>query len=190
MGLSLGMLPLLSGRALALPGQTADEVAAWIKGNPTLQGATGEVLVVRRSDTPARRYIFQASVLPPGRIRPTPNSEIIRTEQFSLFDMVNKVTTDRLEESLRILYGLDIYQDYNRARPVLTYPNPAALSQSVNQVRPLIAALQGELRVGERYAYWTEIAKSPKGYSYTGQITVLLKEDAGVLEAELRERRL
>jgi hypothetical protein len=54
--------------ANALPGQRTEAVAAWINANPTLRPAIGNGLRVTRSSTPAQRFTFQASVLPPGRL--------------------------------------------------------------------------------------------------------------------------
>ena len=48
--------------AIALPGQTPDQVLDWIKTNPALRPAIGERLLVRKSDTPSKRFQFQASV--------------------------------------------------------------------------------------------------------------------------------
>lgn len=175
-------------RAHALPGQTTEAVAAWIQGHPTLRPSSGEKLLVRKSDTAAQRFTFQASVLPPGKVAPPRNAGIIRSEKFSLFDMINGVTRERLEESLRMIYSPDIYQDYAQGNVVYAYPTQATLSQARNKAEPLLANIQGELRVGQRYAYWLEIAQSSEGKSYTGQITVLLKSDVEKLNTELRDR--
>lgn len=185
----LGVMLLAgAGRADALPGQTVEEVAAWIKGNSTLRPASGEKLLVRKSDTAAQRFIFQASVLPPGKVAPARNAGVIRTESLSVFDMINGVTRERLEESLRAIYGMDVYQDYDRARIVYAYPSQPNLAESRNRVEPLLAAIRGELRQGERYAYWLEIAQVRNGYAYTGQVTLLLKDDVEKLNQELRSR--
>lgn len=185
--LVLGML-VAGDRAVALPGELADSVTAWIQGHPTLRPASGEKLLVRKTDTAAQRFTFQASVFPPGRAAFPTKSETIRTEQISLFDMINGVTRPRLEESLRVIYGVGIYQDYVRSRVVYAYPNQPALSQAQNQVTPLLASLKGELRMGDRYAYWLEIAQTQPNVAYTGQVTVFLKSDVEKLEAELRQR--
>jgi hypothetical protein len=172
----------------ALPGQTVDEVVAWIQAHPTLQPASGERLLVRKSDTPARRFTFQASIAPPGRASAAESTGFIRSEQITLFDIVNGVTRDRLEETLRVIYGPDISQDYAQARVLYTYPDPQRLSQAQNQNAPLVSALQGELREGDRFAYWLEIAQNQAGLAYTGQITVFLKDDINKLNTELQTR--
>ncbi|HAZ49228.1 MAG TPA: hypothetical protein DCZ55_33455, partial [Cyanobacteria bacterium UBA11371] len=77
--------------AKALPGQTTDEVAAWIQANPTLSPQSGETLLVRKSDTAAQRFVFQASTLPPGRATPPLRTGIVRSERFEIFDLVNGV---------------------------------------------------------------------------------------------------
>jgi hypothetical protein len=69
--LTLGMLQGGAGGAGALPEQTADEVASWIQDHPTLQPAVKETLTVRKCDTAAQRFLFEASVLPPGKLAGT-----------------------------------------------------------------------------------------------------------------------
>jgi hypothetical protein len=187
--LSFGlMLVLGGGRANALPGQTTEEVAAWIQGHPTLRPASGERLLVRKSDSAAQRFTFQASVLAPGKVTPARDASIIRSERLSVFDMMNGVTRDRLEESLRVIYGLDVYQDYSRASLVYSYPGEATAYQARRRATPLMSALQGELRMGDRYAYWTEIAENRSGKAYAGHVVVFLKSDLDKLETELRNR--
>ncbi len=172
--------------ATALPGQKADDVAAWIQAHPTLQPELGERLRVQRTDTAAQRFLFEASRLPPGRpLEPGVIGEI-RSEKIELFDIINGVTRERLEESLRVIYGPDLYRDYREAQPVYTYPNANTFRQSRNS--PLLTFLEGELRQGDRYAYWVEVARNPAGVNYSGRITVLLPEDVAGLEAQLRDR--
>ncbi|MEA5554353.1 hypothetical protein VB713_25805 [Anabaena cylindrica UHCC 0172] len=192
--LSCSFIPWLSGEiilnspAQALPGESTEEVTTWIKAHPTLKPRSGERLFVSKSDTAAQRFTFQASVLPPGRVTFTKDRSTIRTERMTMYDGVNGVTTERLEESLRVIYSLDIYQDYNRAQVVYDYPNESAINQARLAKTPIREALQGELRLGDRYAYWVEIAKPRGGKAVVGQITVLLKDDLDKLEAELRTR--
>ena len=113
---------------------------------------------------------------------------IIRTEELALFDMVNGITPYRLEESLRAIYGPAIYQDYAQAQKVYVYPNTNTVGRAVNRATPLLAALQGEVREGDRYAYWLEIARRADGFAYSGKLTVFLREDLPKLEGELRNR--
>lgn len=177
---------IVNQQAVALPGQKADDVAAWIQAHPTLQPELGERLRVQRTDTAAQRFLFEASRLPPGRpLEPGVIGEI-RSEKIELFDIINGVTRDRLEESLRVIYGSDLYRDYMEAEPVYTYPNADTFRQSRNS--PLLTFLEGELRQGDRYAYWVEVARNPAGVNYSGRITVLLPEDVAGLEAQLRDR--
>ena len=174
--------------AMALPGQSVDEVKIWIQGHPTLQPASGEKLLIRKADTAAQRFIFQASILPPGRIGSPANAAFIRSEQISFFDIINGVTRNRLEESLRTIYGPEIYQDYEQARIVVTYPGVEEINRSRNQPNQLLTALQGELRMGDRYAYWVEIVRIKRGVNYSGQLTILEKRDVEKLATELRNR--
>jgi hypothetical protein len=87
----------------------------------------------------------------------------------TMFDAVNGITVARLEESLRVIYGLDVYQDYNDAQVVYQYPNQSAINTARLAKTPIREALQGELRIGDRYAYWVEIAqpKQVKSPSYS-----------------------
>jgi hypothetical protein len=186
-GLSL-VLSLLAERVQALPGQTPDEAVVWIQANSTLRPVRGEKLLVRKSDTPAQRFTFSASPLQVGRASSGATGGIIRTEEISFFDMQNGVNRDRLQETLRIIYGPAIYQDYAQAKTLYTYPTQKTLDQSINRDAPLLAAIQGEVREGDRYAYWLEIAQQQNGFAYTGKMTVFLKDDVPKLEAELRNR--
>jgi hypothetical protein len=182
------LIGLGGGQALALPGQPVTEVAAWVQSHPTLQPAPGEILLVRRTDSPSRRFTFEASITAPGRATAGDRKDIIRSESMSLFDTVNGVTQARMEESLAIVYGEDLYQDYRQASVVLRYPTPEMLSQAENLNRPLLRYAEGELRQGEQYAYWIETVQTPDGKPQNGQVTVLLLEDLPKLQAELESR--
>ncbi len=192
--LPCSIIPWLSAEILinspvkALPGESTEDVTTWIQAHPTLRPRQGERLFVSKSDTAAQRFTFQASVLPPGRVTFTKDRRTIRTEGMTMFDAVNGITLQRLEESLRVIYSLDVYQDYNDAQIVYQYPNQSAINTARLAKTPIREALQGELRVGDRYAYWVEIAQPKEGKAITGKITVLLKADADKLETELRTR--
>jgi hypothetical protein len=184
--LSVGMF--FNSPVQALPGQSTEEVGTWIKAHPTLRPGIGEKLFVQKSDTAAQRFTFQASVLPPGKVGFTKNRSMIRTERIAMYDAINGMTLQRLQESLRIIYGLDIYQDFQRAQVVYQYPNQSAINAARLAKTPIREALKGELRVGDRYVYWLEIAQPRDKKAFTGQMTVLLKNDLDKLEAELRNR--
>lgn len=181
-------LSLAGNRANALPGQSADTVVAWINSNPTLRPGIGDGLIVRKVNTPAQRFTFQATVLPPGRITVPVDRGTIRSERFAFYDTINGVTPNRLKESLRVIYGPGIYQDYERAQIVYSYPAVETIDLSRRQNLNLLAAQQGELRLGERYAYWMDVTKTKEGKAFNGQLTIFLKEDLGKLETELRNR--
>jgi hypothetical protein len=174
--------------AFGLPGQSTDEVKTWIRGHETLRADSAERLMVQINDTAAQRFTFQASVLAPGKVEAAKNRSTIRSERIAMYDAINGMTMERLEESLRVIYGLDIYQDFRQAQVVYEYPNLSAINSSRFSKTPLRESLTGELRVGGRYAYWLEIAKPKNGKAYTGQMTVLLKSDLDKLEGELRNR--
>lgn len=186
LGIGLGAV-LAAGRAVALPGESIEAVALWIQRHPTLQPASGETLLVRRSDTPARRFTFEALTLSPGRVAQGVGGTI-RMEQFSLFDQIEGVSPRRLEESLHVIYGADIYQDFEQARVVYQYPDAASDQQADNRDAPLLSFLQGEVRQGNRFAYWAEVVQTPEGIAYSGQMSVFLIEDMDKLVQELRNR--
>lgn len=179
---------LLNCQANALPGQRTEEVDTWIKAHPTLRPKSSERLFVQKSDTAAQRFSFQASVFPPGKVLFIQDRSRIRSERIAMYDAINGMTFDRLQESLRVIYGLDIYQDFNRAPVVYEYPNQSAINSARFAKTPIREALRGELRVGDRYAYWVEIAQPNTGKAFIGQMTILLKTDLDKLEAELRNR--
>jgi hypothetical protein len=179
------LLPL---SAQALPGQDPDDVAAWIQAHPTLRPRLGERLTVRKSDTAAQRFIFQASMLPPGALGAPSDEGVIRKERIEIFDTINGVSRDRLEEALRAIYGIDIYQDYQQGQTVYDYPTDDMVQQARARNTPILEARQGELRLGDRFAYWIEVAQPREGTAITGHITVLLESDLDRLEAYLRNR--
>ncbi|TAE59064.1 MAG: hypothetical protein EAZ76_10920 [Nostocales cyanobacterium] len=192
--LSCSFIPFLSAEILktspvqALPGQSTETVTAWIQAHPTLRPRSGEKLFVSKSDTAAQRFTFQASVLPPGKVTFTKDRSTIRTETLTMYDGVNGVTMERLEETLRVIYGTDIYQDYNRAQVIYEYPNQSTVNRARLARTPIREALTGEIRVGDRFAYWIEVAQPRNSKALSGRVTVLLKSDVEKLEAELKTR--
>ncbi|MGC1396180.1 MAG: hypothetical protein WA828_18115 [Coleofasciculaceae cyanobacterium] len=186
--ISLSLLLIFAGRANALPGQSVDTVTSWINANPTLRPGIGDGLTVRKVNTPAQRFSFRASILPPGRITVPTDRATIRSERLSFYDAINGVTLERLKESLRVIYGLELYQDFERARIVYVYPSPATVDLSRRQNLPLLAAQQGQLLLGERFAYWLEVTKNDKDKALNGEITVFMKEDLEKVQTELRSR--
>ncbi|BAY20925.1 hypothetical protein NIES2100_06690 [Calothrix sp. NIES-2100] len=184
--LAMGML--VDSQANALPGQQTEEVTTWIQAHPTLRPKSGERLFVQKSDTAAQRFTFLASVLPPGKVAFTKDRSMIRSERMTMYDAVNGMTFERFQEALRVIYGLGIYQDFQNAQLIYKYPNQSAINSARLAKTPIREALQGELRVGDRYAYWVEVAQPREGKAFTGQMTVLLKSDVDKLEAELRNR--
>lgn len=180
------ILTCLGSSAQALPGQSTDEATAWINANPTLRPSLGEGLVVKKSETPAHRFQFQASVLPPGRIGLPRNRTMIRSEQFSFYDMVNGVTAQRLSESLRNIYGVSVYQDFQQAAVIYQYPTQEMIRRSRQQNLPLLAARKGQLLLGDNYAYWMEVVETDQGVAFSGHMTVFLQEDLDKFEQELR----
>jgi len=176
--------------AIALPGQTPDQVIDWIRTNPALRPESGERLLVRKSDTPSRRFQFQASVVLPG-IAAIQKSDknLIRSEQIRFFDIVNGVTRTRLEESLRSIYGPEIMRDYATSKRIYAYPTATMVQRSqAKNASPILRALQGELRQGKKYGYWVELLQNGKGSANSGQITVFELDSLPKLEQELSKR--
>lgn len=182
------LLTLGSGQADALPGQPVLEVANWIQTNPTLQPAPGESLLIRRTDSPSRRFTFEASIRSPGLIVAGDQRDIIRSETILLFDMVYGVPQQRLEESLNFIYGDAVYQDYQQAEVLYQYPTAEMVTQAATQNRPLLSLVKGEVRQGDRFAYWVETAEVPGSRPQNGKITVFLLEDLPQVMTTLQNR--
>ncbi len=174
--------------AQALPGQSSDDVQQWMKANQGLTPAPGERLTIRRNNGPAQRLTFEASPLAPGRLGSSQSNGKIRTETLTLFDILYGVTEARLEESLRSIYGSAIYREFKTAKIVYAYPTEDAVQKALKAKQPIAAALKGELRQGQNFAYWVEIARNPEGLNYSGKVMVFLPEDLPKLEGELKGR--
>lgn len=184
----IGTVASWSTPARALPGQRVLDVALWMQSNPTIQPAPGEALFVQRTDSPSRRFTFQASITSPGQLSPGDGRDIIRSETITLFDTVYGVSQARLVESLGFVYGNAIAQDYESAQSVLVYPTPDMIARSKQSNLPLLALTKGEVRQGEQFVYWVEVVENPDGVTQNGRITVLLPEDLPKLVAQLESR--
>ncbi len=178
----------LSSIAQALPGQGSDEVLQWMKSNPGIRPSVGEKLTIRRNNGPSQRMSFEASLLAPGRITPLNSSGRIRSETLTLFDMLYGVSEARLEESIRSVYGLEVHRDFQKAQVIYSYPSAIAENQAIRANQPIAAALKGELRKGDRYAYWVEILRNREGLNYGGKVVVFLAEDLPKVESEIKGR--
>lgn len=185
------LLTLFSGIAIAtpaqaLPGQTVEEVIAWMNANPTVRPKVGERLTVRRSNSAAQRFTFEASIFVPGTVaKGARNDGRIHGETLSLFDVQNGITQARLEESLRAIYGLEVGKDFDRATLVHRYPADKAAKFVVGKGYQS-NYLQGEVRQGEQFGYWLELAQTDKGVAYSGRVAVFLLDD---LESVLNKVR-
>jgi hypothetical protein len=179
---SLGVFP---GSGWAIPGQPLRAAETWIRTNSTLNPGPGETFLIQRRSTPAQRFTFEASVFPITGMGSDSRRTRIRTERFVVVDFINGVTPERLEESLRAIYGVDIFTDYRRAEVILTYPAPESL---VTPETDLV--LRGELREGEQFAYWHELAYDGEGRATSGRMAIFLREDAPSLQVQLERNRL
>lgn len=179
LGLGLSWVALAIGvpPVQAIPGQSATIAESWIRNNPTLSPAPNERLSIHRTPSPGQRFSFQASLFPVAGVMPTNARRIIRTERFTLVDHANDITVDRLEESLRLIYGSQIFNDYRQGELLFEYPTDQATDN------PNLT-LVGAVRTGERFAYWYELAYGESGIPYLGHMAIFLKDDL----PSLRER--
>ncbi len=178
--------------ANALPGEAPRDVASWIASHPTLSPASSaNGLFVQKTNTAAQRFTFQAFPQSSFRDHPRRNrGSLITSERFAFFDMINGVTIERLEETLRTIYGSNIDQDYQNAQVTYTYPTPETLELARRQGLPLLASQQGELRLGENFAYWIEVTNTDTGIAYNGHLQILLKEDLFTLQSRINSRSM
>jgi hypothetical protein len=182
----------LATSAIALPGQTIDEAAAWMQAHPSLRALPSERLSIRRNDTPSSRYTFHGSIFGPSGgsgesllVRRSRGETVrVRSEKFTLVDTVRGVTIPRLEDSLRNLYGAEIFADYRRATSVIVY------SPGRPEDRGTAQASRSQLMEGELYAYLIEVLPNSDGTVQTGAVTVMLKEDVPAIHEGLRSREI
>lgn len=166
---------VISSPASALPGDSPSAVSAWIAAHPTLGPSGGDTLLIKKTDTAARRFIFRASTSIAGEIGTS--SSVIRSEEMNFFDMINGVTPQRLSESLRVVYGATVYDDYRQSDVVCAYPSRDAIDASVSQNLQLARAIRGQVRQGKNFGYWLEVIPTDTGIAYNGSITLFLLED-------------
>jgi len=178
--------------AVALPGQTVNEAQAWMQAHPSLRALPSERTSIRRSNTPSSRYTFHASAFGPSGgsgqsllvRRRSGGAVTIRSEKFTLVDIVRGVSIPQLEDSLRNIYGAEVYADYRRARAVLVYSPGRAEDRSTER------AHRAQLMEGELYAYLIEVIPNTNGVVETGAVTVMLREDIPAIQEGLRSREI
>ena len=188
LGCSFGLTFGLAQTAQALPGQGSDEVLLWMKANPGIRPSPTEKLTVQRNNGPSQRMSFEASVLSPGRVVASRTGGRIRSETLTLFDMLYGVSEARLEATVRSIYGLEVHRDFQAAKVIYAYPTIKAEAIALRANQPIAAALKGELRQGNRFAYWTEILRNRDGLNYGGKVVVFLPEDLSKIEGEIKSR--
>ncbi|PZU99490.1 MAG: hypothetical protein DCF32_18645 [Leptolyngbya sp.] len=180
--LAVAALALIAQPGWSLPGQTVNLTETWIRNNPTLKPRPNERLAINRLVAPGQRFTFQASVFPISGVVPNQDPRQIRSERFSLSDHANPITVDRLDESLRAIYGQEIFNDYRQATVMLRYPARGARPAPTDNLN---LVLRGEVREGERFAYWQEIAYDRAGNAYLGRMAVFVKDDLPALQTQL-----
>ncbi len=174
--------------AQALPGQRTDEVLLWMKANSGIRPSPTEKFTVRRTNGPSQRMTFEASLLSPGRVTSSRTDGRIRSETLTLFDRLYGVNEARLEATVRSIYGLEVHRDFQTAKVIYTYPTIKEEATAIRTNQPIAAALKGELRQGNRFAYWTEIVRNRDGLNYGGKVAVFLVEDLSKVEGEIKSR--
>ena len=187
----LGSVGILCSGAQALPGDLQDDVRTWIEANPSFRESQINNLRVTRFNTAAQKFTFEASLYSPTFINEGTNG-LIRSEELSFFDVTNGVSFERLQEALRTVYGVNIYQDFVSAREVYSYPDIATINRSKRQNLLTLRAQTGKLYEGDRFAYWVEIIKADpdnSDFANRGKIVVLQKgADLANLESQLANR--
>lgn len=189
-GTAIGIWSGSAHTASAIPGQPVNEAKAWMQAHPTLRALPSERLSLRRNDTPARRYTFHGSIFgPAGGSGQTllergldSGPRVVRSEKFTLVDLINGVSVSKLEDALRMLYGAQVFADYRRAESVLVY-SPGRIEDRETARSP-----RAQLTEGELYAYIIEVIPDVDGTIHTGTVTVMLKEDVLPLQAALEDR--
>jgi hypothetical protein len=109
---------------------------------------------------------------------------MIHTEKLTLVDIVSGVSIPRLEDSLRSIYGAEIFADYRRAEPLLVF------SMGRPEERGTTSAMRSQLLEGDLYAYLIELIPNEDGELHTGAVTVMLKENASGLAESLRDHAI
>lgn len=191
-GAAIGIWSGLAPTASAIPGQPVDEAKAWMQAHPTLRALPNERLSLRRNDTPARRYMFHGSTFGPAGgsgqmlLERGRNSgpTVVRSEKFTLVDLINGVSVSKLEDALRMLYGAQVFADYRRAESVLVY-SPGRMEDRGTDRSP-----SAQLTEGDLYAYIIEVIPDVDGVIHTGTVTVMLKEDIPPLKAALEAKEI
>ena len=192
-GLTLSSLLLsFASTAQALPGQTIDEAEAWMQAHPSLRAHPSERLSIRRSATPAQRYTFHGSFFGPSSgsgdslllRRSSGEVMMVRSEKFTLVDIVRGVSIPQLEDALRSIYGAEVYADYRRAQTVVVY-SPDRAEERGTQMASRSHLLEGDL-----YGYLIEVLPDDAGNLQTGAVTVMVREDVQPLREGLRAREI
>ncbi len=192
LGVWLGVWLGLTGSAIALPGQTVEEAEAWMQAHPTLRALPAERLSIRRSATPASRYTFHGSVFSPGGgsgesllVRRRSGEQVmVRSEKLTLVDVVRGVDIPYLEDSLRTIYGAEVFADYRRAQSVMVYSPGRAEDRGTER------AMRSHLLAGDLYGYLIEVMPDSDGTLHTGAVTVMLKENIPAIQESVRSREI
>ncbi|NJK63728.1 MAG: hypothetical protein HC921_14505 [Synechococcaceae cyanobacterium SM2_3_1] len=171
----------------AIPGQSADQTAAWIQENAALGAEPGETLLINRTQPDGTRFSFQASVAPPGRIINPLDRETIRSERMTFFKPEG-LTPQDLEAAIKAIYGPEIAADLEQAEEILRYPTPQMLSAPATDENFLERAIQGVVKQGDLLVYWMELTQNRDGTVQQGQAVVFEEEWLPKITEELSQR--
>lgn len=179
-------------QAHALPGHSIEEAESWMQAHPTLRALPSERLSIRRSNTPSNRYTFHGSAFGPSGgsgesllVRQhSGETVVVRSEKFMLVDIVRGVDIPQLEDSLRTIYGAEVFADYRRAETVMVYSPGRAEDRGTER------ALRSHLLQGDLYAYLIELLPDTNGTVNTGAVTVMLRDEVAALQAGVRGREI
>ncbi len=187
-GVLAGVLTLGAGDPVAaIPGQTTDVAAAWIRDNPVLNPEPGETLLIQRVEPDGSRFTFQAEVSPPGRLTTPPDREIIRTERMTFF-APEGITPAELEQAIRDVYGPEIAADLDNAEEVLRYPTPEILAAPITDENFLQRAIQGVIQQGDQFVYWLELTQNRDGSVQQGKAVIFEPEWLPKVQREIEAR--
>ncbi|NMG57390.1 hypothetical protein E1H12_02365 [Geitlerinema sp. P-1104] len=162
-----------------LPGEAVDEVANWIYSNPLLPDGRRGSLRVSRSDVPGQRFTFVASKTLPTQRGLGVGETRIRSEWLEVLDYNNGVTSERLVEAIRSIYGLDLYQDYRNAELIYEYVNPTGPTGQHQR--------RGQLWQGDRFGYWLEITERDGEEPVLGKLALILLDDISTVKTDLQD---
>ncbi|WP_159789066.1 hypothetical protein [Sodalinema gerasimenkoae] len=176
-GTAIALVLMAPSPGSSLPGEAVDEVANWIYSNPLLPDGRRGSLRVSRSDVPGQRFTFVASKTLPTQRGLGVGERRIRSEWLEVLDYNNGVTSERLIEAVRGVYGLDLYQDYRNAELIYDYVSPTGPGGQDKR--------RGQLWQGDRFGYWLELTERDGEEPVLGKLALILLDDIPTVQTDL-----